>query len=150
MLRYARKLTVDASSIDESDVFRLSETGFSDRAIVEINVAAAYMNFVNRIAQSLGVELEEAEDLIAVFRVDLILPPQCRVSPADSQFFSELLFIEPHDDCVVNLRDRCGHHVHLPQLIERSWIGGNVPILEWNAVLRKELFRRLTENSTGL
>lgn len=58
MLRYARKLTVDASSIDESDVFRLSETGFSDRAIVEINVAAAYMNFVNRIAQGLGVELE--------------------------------------------------------------------------------------------
>jgi len=36
----------------------LRETGFSDRAVVEINLAAAYMNFVNRIAQGLGVELE--------------------------------------------------------------------------------------------
>ena len=58
MLAYARNLTVDASSIDESDVFRLRETGFSDRAVVEINLAAAYINFVNRIAQGLGVELE--------------------------------------------------------------------------------------------
>jgi alkylhydroperoxidase family enzyme len=36
----------------------LRELGFSDRAILEINLAAAYMNFVNRIAQGLGVELE--------------------------------------------------------------------------------------------
>ena len=55
MLAYARNLTVDASSINESDVLRLRESGFSDRAIMEINLAAAYMNFVNRIAQGLGV-----------------------------------------------------------------------------------------------
>jgi alkylhydroperoxidase family enzyme len=58
MLHYARKLTVAASSIDENDITRLRELGFSDRAILEINLAAAYMNFVNRIAQGLGVELE--------------------------------------------------------------------------------------------
>jgi uncharacterized peroxidase-related enzyme len=58
MLSYARNLTVDASSIDENDLVRLRELGFSDRAILEINLAAAYMNFVNRIAEGLGVELE--------------------------------------------------------------------------------------------
>jgi alkylhydroperoxidase family enzyme len=58
MLRYARDLTVDASSIDESDITGLHELGFSDHAILEINLAIAYMNFVNRIAQGLGVELE--------------------------------------------------------------------------------------------
>ena len=58
MLHYARNLTVDASSIHENDITGLREHGFSDRAILEINLAAAYMNFVNRIAQGLGVELE--------------------------------------------------------------------------------------------
>ena len=58
MLSYARNLTMDASSIDENNVARLRELGFSDRAILEINVSAAYMNFVNRIAEGLGVELE--------------------------------------------------------------------------------------------
>ena len=58
MLHYARNLTVEASSIDENDITGLRELGFSDRAILEINLAAAYMNFVNRIAQGLGVELE--------------------------------------------------------------------------------------------
>jgi len=50
MLHYARNLTVEASSIDENDITGLRELGFSDRAILEINLAAAYMNFVNRIA----------------------------------------------------------------------------------------------------
>ena len=58
MLRYARNLTVDASSIDENNITGLRELGFSDRAILEINLATAYMNFVNRVAQGLGVELE--------------------------------------------------------------------------------------------
>lgn len=58
MLSYARNLTIDTSSIDENDVVRLRESGFSDHAILEINLAAAYMNFVNRIAEGLGVELE--------------------------------------------------------------------------------------------
>jgi alkylhydroperoxidase family enzyme len=58
MLSYARKLTVEASSIDENHIALLRGLGFSDRAILEINLATAYMNFVNRIAKGLGVELE--------------------------------------------------------------------------------------------
>ncbi len=58
MLSYARTLTVDASSTDEGDASQLRELGFSDRAILGINLAVAYMNFVNRIAEGLGVEME--------------------------------------------------------------------------------------------
>ena len=60
MLSYARKLTTALASMTEQDVQRLRNEGFSDRAILEINLAAAYMNFVNRIAEGLGVKLESA------------------------------------------------------------------------------------------
>ncbi len=58
MLDYARKLTVDSRSISEEDVAQLRRSGFSDIAILEVNLAAAYMNFANRIAHGLGVEFE--------------------------------------------------------------------------------------------
>ena len=58
MLSYARNLTIDPSSADETDINNLRMLGFSDRGILEINLAAAYMNFVNRVAEGLGVELE--------------------------------------------------------------------------------------------
>jgi len=58
MLSYACKLTTSLSSVSEEDVRRLRNESFSDRAILEINMVAAHMNFVNRIAEGLGVELE--------------------------------------------------------------------------------------------
>lgn len=58
MLEYARNLTIDPASVSEEDVLALRAAGFSDRAILEINLAASYMNFVNRIAEGLGVEIE--------------------------------------------------------------------------------------------
>lgn len=59
MIEYALKLTRNPASITSDDIAILRNGGFSDRAILEINLAAAYMNFVNRIALGLGVELEE-------------------------------------------------------------------------------------------
>ena len=53
MLAYVRKLTLAPDSIRETDIAILRKLGLSDRAILEINLAAAYMNFVNRIAQGL-------------------------------------------------------------------------------------------------
>ena len=58
MLAYAVKLTTSLSEVNEDDVTELRDVGFSDEAILEINSAAAYMNFVNRIADGLGIELE--------------------------------------------------------------------------------------------
>lgn len=58
MLDYVDQLTRHPASISESDVADLRESGFTDRAILDINQVAAYYNFVNRIADGLGVELE--------------------------------------------------------------------------------------------
>lgn len=58
MLDYARKLTLAPEDVNEDDIRSLREAGFSDSGILAINAATAYMNFVNRVAQGLGVELE--------------------------------------------------------------------------------------------
>jgi alkylhydroperoxidase family enzyme len=63
MLGYARKLTMDSRSISEDDVAQVRRSDFSDIAILEVNMAAVYMNLVNRIAHGLGVELEPSLSL---------------------------------------------------------------------------------------
>lgn len=60
MMEYATKLTQNPNSMTSTDVATLRDNGFSDRAILEINLVAAYMNFVNRIALGMGVEIEGA------------------------------------------------------------------------------------------
>lgn len=59
MLDYAVKLTRAPWGIGEADIDALREAGFADRAIHDICAIAAYFAFVNRIADGLGVELEE-------------------------------------------------------------------------------------------
>lgn len=65
MLEYAAKLAREPWAMSQEDVARLHEAGFSDRAILEVNLAAAYMSFVNRLAQGLGVEVEGQFDKFA-------------------------------------------------------------------------------------
>jgi uncharacterized peroxidase-related enzyme len=62
MLDYAVKLTRSPSDISEEDVSALRAQGFDDRGVHDICAIAAYYAFVNRIADGLGVELEESED----------------------------------------------------------------------------------------
>ena len=62
MLDYAIKLTRDPDSIFAEDVDRLKLVGFSDRAIHDICTITAYFNFVNRIANGLGVEVENSRN----------------------------------------------------------------------------------------
>jgi uncharacterized peroxidase-related enzyme len=61
MLDYAVVLTREPSSVVEEDIERLRATGFSDADILDINLITSYFNFVNRIAEGLGVELSEEE-----------------------------------------------------------------------------------------
>jgi hypothetical protein len=42
----------------EADVAALRAAGLDDRAIVDANQVVSYFNYVNRIADGLGVELE--------------------------------------------------------------------------------------------
>ena len=58
IIAYSTKLTRFPDMIVQNDIAALRSHGLNDRAILEINLAVAYMNFVNRIASGLGVELE--------------------------------------------------------------------------------------------
>ena len=59
MLDYSIKLTKTPESIDEVDVQSLRDVGFDDLAIHDLVCCVSYFAFVNRIADGLGVELEE-------------------------------------------------------------------------------------------
>lgn len=61
MLEYAETLTADPGAIEESDIETLREVGFDDEEILRINLVASYFNFVNRIAEGLGVEFTAEE-----------------------------------------------------------------------------------------
>ena len=58
MLNYTVKLTRSPQTIVQDDVTSLRSNGFDDRAIHDICAVVAYFAFVNRIADGLGVELE--------------------------------------------------------------------------------------------
>ena len=59
MLDYAVKLTRDPGGMTEDDVDALRAAGLGDRAILDVCQVVAYYNYVNRLADGLGVELED-------------------------------------------------------------------------------------------
>lgn len=59
MLRYAVKLTEYPGSVEESDVVNLRDVGFSDLDILHIAEVVAYFAYANRIADGLGIPLED-------------------------------------------------------------------------------------------
>ncbi len=59
MLRYAVKLTSEPGAMVEGDVARLREVGFSDLDILHIAEVVAYFAYANRIADGLGIPLED-------------------------------------------------------------------------------------------
>lgn len=58
LCRYALKLTLRPWDMEEADLAPLRAAGLSERDIVDGNQVAAYYNYVNRVADGLGVELE--------------------------------------------------------------------------------------------
>ena len=58
MLDYAVKLTLKPAEIKEEDIIALRRAGFEDRTILDINLITGYYAFANRLAQGLGVPLE--------------------------------------------------------------------------------------------
>ncbi len=59
MLDYVRKLTRDPGGMTAADAEALRAAGFGDRAVLDICQVASYYAYVNRLADGLGVELEE-------------------------------------------------------------------------------------------
>lgn len=59
MLDYACKLTEAPASVVPDDLDVLRQAGLSDRDILDLCEVTAYYAYVNRIADGLGVELED-------------------------------------------------------------------------------------------
>jgi len=59
MCEYVEKLTLGLWEMVEADAVVLREAGFSDFAILDINQVTGSYAYVNRLADGLGVELEE-------------------------------------------------------------------------------------------
>ena len=59
MLDYAVRLTREPARVSSADVERLRAVGFTDAAVLDICQVTAYYNYVNRLADGLGVELED-------------------------------------------------------------------------------------------
>ncbi len=55
---YAEKLTLNAAAMDETDIETLRGSGLDDRAIHDATQVIAFFNYINRVADALGVERE--------------------------------------------------------------------------------------------
>ena len=55
MLDYVVKLTKDATRVQKSDIDGLRAAGFDDRGILQITLIASWFNYINRVADALGV-----------------------------------------------------------------------------------------------
>lgn len=56
---YADKVTKSPQAMGAADVVSLREIGLSDRAIHDATQVISYFNYINRIADSLGVAYED-------------------------------------------------------------------------------------------
>ena len=55
MLDYVVQLTKDATRISPEYHQRLHSVGFNDQAILQITLIASWFNYINRVADALGV-----------------------------------------------------------------------------------------------
>jgi uncharacterized peroxidase-related enzyme len=58
MLDYVVKLTKDATKVWKDDIEGLRVAGFDDRGILQITLIASWFNYINRVADALGVGRE--------------------------------------------------------------------------------------------
>ena len=55
MLDYVVQVTKDATRISSADHERLRAAGFDDQGILQITLIASWFNYINRVADALGV-----------------------------------------------------------------------------------------------
>jgi len=59
LLDFAQKLTDECAAVGRDDVEILRSHGFDDRGISSCVQVVAYFNYINRIAEGLGVAMED-------------------------------------------------------------------------------------------
>ena len=60
---YAVKLTLTPGAMNEKDLQALRDNGFSDEQILIATQVAGYFNYINRMADALGVDAEDWMEL---------------------------------------------------------------------------------------
>jgi uncharacterized peroxidase-related enzyme len=58
MIEYVVKLTKDATRVSKDDHRKLRAAGFDDQGILQITLIASWFNYINRVADALGVGRE--------------------------------------------------------------------------------------------
>ena len=58
MLDYVVQLTRDATKVWKDDIEAWRAAGFDDRGILQITLIASWFNYINRVADALGVGRE--------------------------------------------------------------------------------------------
>jgi len=58
MLDYVVKLTKDATKVWKDDIEALRQAGYDDQGILQITLIASWFNYINRVADALGVGRE--------------------------------------------------------------------------------------------
>jgi len=60
MLDYVVQVTKDATRISPADHERLRAVGFDDKGILQITLIASWFNYINRVADALGVGRDQS------------------------------------------------------------------------------------------
>jgi uncharacterized protein YciW len=66
MLDFTVKLTVSPYKHTREDVEKLRAVGFDDVGILQITMIASFFNYINRVADALGVGKPEQGDAVTV------------------------------------------------------------------------------------
>ena len=61
MLDYVVQVTRDATRVSPADHERLRAVGFDDKGILQITLIASWFNYINRVADALGVGRPDAK-----------------------------------------------------------------------------------------
>ena len=59
MLEYSEKLTLSPAMMDQQDIQRLRDAGWTDRDVLDIASVCAYFNYRVRIVDGLGLEVSD-------------------------------------------------------------------------------------------
>lgn len=74
MMEFAQRLSSDSAAMTDVDSLRLRESGFNDREIVDIALAAAARNYLSRVLQALAVDVDVPPGLSETLRHALLDP----------------------------------------------------------------------------
>ena len=70
MIDFALKLTREPSTVKKDDIEFLQQSGFSEEQVVDIVLITCTFNFMDRLADGLGVELDPQMQRLVAMNAD--------------------------------------------------------------------------------